>query len=131
MSEQLQGENPEDSGDKIELTKEEIVSLVQEFFEDKEILPFPGIEPEAYQAQKAGDEQYPGYTTPIDEILERFANEGMKITLGDFPKSANVFALPAQSKDIQMDSIPLRHLLIPDAMPENLKKLILSKKIKK
>lgn len=104
--------------------KEKIVSLAIELFESNEIFPFSGIDPESYSKMKVGEEEDPGYTTPIDEIIERLKNEGMKVVLGKNPQSGNVFVLPAQSSNIEMDSISPRQLQISEGMNEKLAELI-------
>jgi hypothetical protein len=105
--------------------KEKIILLAAELFESNEIFSFSGIEPESYSKMKAGEEEDPGYTTPIDEIIERFKSEGMKVVLGKNPQSGNVYILPAESTNIEMDSISPRQLQINEGMNEKLRKLIL------
>jgi len=73
---------------------------------------------------RASEEEFPGYTTPIDELIERFEKEGMKVVLGKHPESGNVFILPAGSEDIEQDSIAPRQLQISDGMDERLKNLV-------
>jgi len=106
----------------------EYVLLAKEIIERQETFPFPGIDPEAYSKIKVDEEQSPGYSTPIDELLERFRNEGMKVVLGKHPESGNVFILPAQSDDIENDNLFPKHLLPGEEMNEKLKKLILARK---
>ena len=105
--------------------KEKIISLAAELFESSETLPFSGIDPESYLKMKAVEEEDPGYTTPIDELIERFKSEGMKVILGKNPQSWNVYILPAESTNIEMDSISPRQLQISDGMDEKLRELIL------
>jgi hypothetical protein len=105
--------------------KEKIISLARELFESQENFPFLGVDPEGYLEMKTGDEEAPGYSTPTDEILERMKNEGMKIVLGKNPESGNVYVLPAQSTDIEMDSISPKRLKISEGMNEKLTELIL------
>ncbi|MFZ2501038.1 MAG: hypothetical protein WAW90_03615 [Minisyncoccia bacterium] len=104
--------------------EERIIALAKELFESQETFPFLGVDPEGYLEMKAGDEEAPGYTTPTDEIIERMKNEGMKIVLGKNPQSGNVYVLPAQSTDIEMDSISPKRLQISEGMNEKLKELI-------
>lgn len=104
--------------------KEKLLSLAKELFESQETFPFLGVDPEGYLEMKAGDEEAPGYTTPTDEIIERMKNEGMKIVLGKNPQSGNVYVLPAQSTDIEMDSMSPKRLQISEGMNEKLKELI-------
>lgn len=105
--------------------KEKIITLGKELYESREVFSFSGIDPEAYSKMKADEEEYPGYTTPMDELQERFKNEGMKVTLGKNPESGNVYILPAQSTDIEMDSISPKQLEINEEMGEKFKELIL------
>ena len=99
-------------------------SLAKELFESQEIFPFLGVDPEGYLEMKAGDEKAPGYTTPTDEIIERMKGEGIRIVLGKNPQSGNVYVLPSQSTDIEMDSVSPKRLQISEGMNEKLKELI-------
>lgn len=105
-----------------QVQKREIIILSQEL--GGEIFLFPGLDPSQYQKLKATDEKYPGFVTPIDELLKRFEEEGMKVVFGDHPASANVFVLPSRSTDIESDSISPQDLQINGRMSEKLKKLI-------
>lgn len=105
--------------------KERIIALARELFESREVFPFPNISPEAYAKIQADEKEMPGFATPIDELVERFRNEGMKVVLGKHPESGNVFILPAQSDDIENDSIFPKHLQLSDGMNEKLRELIL------
>ena len=102
----------------------EKIALAKELFERGERFPFPGINPEYYAKQLATDEEYPGDTTHIDEIIRRLQNEGMKIVLGQYPESGGVFVLPFGSDDIENDSISPHHLKIDVVTDERLRKLI-------
>lgn len=103
---------------------EEILALARALVESGETFPFPGLKPGEYEKLKAGDQDAPGYSTPIDEILERFSKEGMKVVFGDHPESGNVFILPSGSNDIQNDSISPRYLLATEDMNEIMRQLI-------
>ena len=104
--------------------KEQIIALALELHEGHEIFPFSGIYPESYSKIKADGEEMPGYATPIDELLERFKREGMKVVLGKNPQSGNVFILPSQSDDIENDSLFPKHIQISEEMDERMKNLI-------
>ena len=104
---------------------ERYVLLATELIESQEHFPFPGIDPEAYSRIRAQEAEYPGYTTPIDELVERCKNEGMKVVLGKHPESGNVWILPAHSEDANQDAIAPRQLLINETVDEKLKTLIL------
>jgi len=114
----------------IDLEKEErervekILKLVEKINESGEILPFPGIHPETHSKMKKDEDEYPGYTTPIDEIIERCEREGIKVVLGKHPESGNVFILPADSNDIENDSIAPDQLQIDAVENEELRELI-------
>ena len=112
------------SSEKEPTKKEKIISLAAELFKRKETFSFSGIDPELYSKMKAGEEEDPGYTTPIDELIERFKIEGMKVVLGKYPESGNVFVLPAGSTDIEMDSISPKQLQLTEDMNGKLKELI-------
>jgi hypothetical protein len=110
-----------------ERKKQETFVLAIELGENQEIFPFPGIDPEAYVTMKNAEKEFPGYTTPIDELITRFKNEGIKVVLGKDPDSGNVFILPGQSNDIENDGIFPKYFQISEIMDEKLKKLILMK----
>ena len=118
----------ENKSDAREQKVRETLILATELRESQELFDFPGIEAETYAKLKASDEEFPGYVTPIDELLERFKSEGMIVSLGAHPESKDVFILPVQSNDLRNDSILLRHLQINETMDERLKKLILANK---
>jgi hypothetical protein len=108
----------------------EIIELTRELSMFPEVFPFPGMDQESYEKIKAEDEEYPGMTTPIDEIMERLRNEGMKVTFGKNPESGNVYILPNGSDNIEMDSIRPRQLNIEGI--ENAKlRLLAEKELKK
>ena len=101
-----------------------ILELVESM--ENEIFPFPGIKKEAYARMKADDEEYPGYTTPTDEVIKRLKSEGIKVVLSTTDRlSGNVFILPTTSDNIEMDGcIPLKNFQIVDGMDERLRELI-------
>ena len=107
-----------------ELREGWIVALAVEIIESHEVFPFRGLDSGAYAKIKADEEESPGYATPIDELVKRFEDEGMKVVLGKNPESGNVFILPLQSDDIVNDSLFPRHLQISEGMNEKLKELI-------
>ncbi len=107
-----------------ELREGWIVALAVEIIESREVFPFSGLDSGAYAKIKADEEESPGYATPIDELVKRFEDEGMRVVLGKNPESGNVFILPLQSDDIENDSLFPRHLQISEGMNEKLKELI-------
>ncbi len=119
---------PQPEKKQMESRREKSIALARELSASQEIFPFPGINPEAYSKLKADiarDEGESGYTTAMfDELVERFKNQGMKVVLGKFPESGNVFILPSQSSDIENDSIFPRHLQISEEMDDRLKEFI-------
>ncbi len=100
------------------------MKLVEKINESKESIPFPGIQPEIYARMKKDDEEFPGYTTPIDEIIKRCEKEGIKVVLGKHPESGNVFVLPISSTDIEMDSIAPHQLVTETIEDKHLEELI-------
>ena len=113
------------SSEKEPTRKEKIIALAAELFESNETFSFSGIDPESYSKMKASEEEDSGYTTPVDDLIERFKNEGMKVVLGKNPQSGNVYVLPSESINIEMDSISPRQLQLGEEMNEKLKELIL------
>ena len=100
------------------------MKLVEKINESNESLPFPGIHPEIYSRMKKDEDEFPGYTTPIDEIIERCKREGIKVVTGKHPESGNIFVLPIGSTDIEMDSIAPCQLVIDTVENEHLIELI-------
>ncbi len=111
-----------------EQKKQEYLALAQELSEALEGFPFPGINPESYSKLKAVAEEFPKYSAPIDELIEKFKAQGMKVVLSKDPKSGNVFVLPLNSEDAEMDNLFPRHLMIAKGMDKRLRKLILLNK---
>lgn len=102
-----------------------IIALVKELSEGCEKFPFSGVESDSYSKFKADEEEFPGFATPIDALIERFNNEGIKIVFGKNPESGNVFVLPYGSDDIENDSILPQHLKMDEITDDRLKELVL------
>lgn len=116
---------PSDPIESIETRNKELVALAKELYEGHEIFPSPGFEPEAYAKLKASDEELPDYTIPINDLIRRFKNEGMKVVLGEYPESGNIFILPAQSDDKDTSAMVLpKHFEVNGVLNEKLKQLI-------
>ncbi|MFZ2189044.1 MAG: hypothetical protein WAV73_05795 [Candidatus Moraniibacteriota bacterium] len=111
-----------------EQMRKRMIELGRELERQREFYFFPGIDPEGYAKIKATEEEYPGFTTPVDELIKRFKQDGMKIVLGDHPESGNVYALPSFSDDIENDSVPLRHLQIKSGVDGRVEELIIISK---
>lgn len=101
--------------------KEKIIALGIELSESGKLFPFPGMNRNEYQEIKKNED--PFYHTPIDQLINRFQAEGLKVVL---TKSGDdVLILPLFSDDIVNDSILPRSLGITVGMDERLKALIL------
>ena len=122
-------EQPEAAISALEQQKQELLTLANELWQSGETFPFTGIDEVSYTKMKVDEEEYPGFTTPIDEIITRLQNEGMKVVLGKNPASGNVYILPAGSNDIESDSIMPRQLQVSEEMDERFKALILAMKL--
>ena len=101
-----------------------LLKLVEKINESNERIPFPGIHPEVYSRMKKDEEEFLDCVTPIDEIIKRCEEEGIKVVIGKNPESSNVFVLPADSTDIEMDSIPSYWLMIDAVKDERFRELI-------
>jgi len=101
-----------------------ISKLVVEINESGERLPFPGVRPEVYSAINEQDQEFPGYTTPISEIVARCKTEGIKIMTGRHPGSGNVYIVPAESTNVEMDGLTPYQLIADNTTNEQLKELI-------
>ena len=102
----------------------QVLELAIDICESREIFPFPGITRVSYSRIKADEEEMPGFSTPIDQLLRRFESEGMKVVLGKNPASGNVYILPAGSDDIENDSLFPRHLNLDRVTNDKLRRLI-------
>lgn len=109
-----------------EQRKKKIIALTKELGEIQESIPFSGIDPESYQKLKANDVELEGLCTPIDDLIQRFEKEGIKVVFGNDPESGNVFILPLGSDDVESDSVFPKHLQIDESMDSRLKELILA-----
>jgi hypothetical protein len=103
------------------------VALATELSESQESFPFPGIEPDMYSRMKATEMEFPDDTTPIDTLAGRFRAEGMRVFLGQYPQSGNVYIVPAGRSEAPNDDayISPKHLQINEMMDEKTKRLIL------
>ena len=119
---------PQEEDPKQKLAK--YIAIAEILSKKEEGFPFPGINPESYTNLMMDDENFPGITTPINEIIARMEKEGIRVTLGTHPESGNVFVLPmlSEDKNIGIDSIFPRHLEITEKMDGILKKLIVANK---
>ncbi|MBI2053580.1 MAG: hypothetical protein HYT41_02460 [Candidatus Sungbacteria bacterium] len=111
-------------------TRKQEIALAHELAEGGEVFSFPGIDPEAYAKLKADEEEFATYDipiemAPIDEIIRRLADEGMKIVLGPNPETGNIYILPKDSHNTGRDSILPKSLRIVEGMDARLKALIL------
>ena len=109
-----------------ERSKQRIVDLVRELEKGKERFSFSGIDDIGYAELKASEEDLPKFVTSIDELIERFKREGIKVVLGSVPESGNAFILPYGSNDIEKDSIPSRHLKTDGIVDGRLREVVLS-----
>lgn len=114
----------EENADEREQKRREIIDLAIELSESQEAFPFPGVNPEDYAKIKADRDEYPELFSPIEELMERFQSQGLKVVRGKDPSSINAFILPAESNDIENDSLYPRYLNIDAATDERLQKLI-------
>lgn len=121
-------ETPPNQENNKEQEKREYIALAEALSHNLEGFAFPGIESEWYSSLKAGDEEYPGFTTPTDEIITRMKNEGIKISLGAHPENGDVYVLPLLSNDIENDMLFPGYLITTEGMDETLKKLVLAHK---
>ena len=102
----------EQVSNQMESRKERIAALSAELIESNETFSFPGIDPEAYLKLKTdiaaaeGMSLYDVSSPTLDELIEMFQNEGMKITLGDTPIAGNIFIVPAGRNDYYQPSRP-------------------------
>ena len=121
MPEQFQFNNEAESKEQM---KGEYIGLAKELSERAEAFAFPGVNEDSYAELKATEEEGQGYITPIDDIVVRLQDEGIKVVLGEHPENGDVYILPQGSSDIQQDSILPRHLMATEDMEPELRKLV-------
>ena len=121
MSEQFQFNNEAETK---EQKKRAYIALAKELSERTEGFAFPGMNEDSYAELKATEEEGEGYITPVDDIVVRLQNEGIKVVLGDHPENGDVYILPQGSSDILQDSILPRHLMATEDMEPELRKLV-------
>lgn len=85
---------------------------------------FKGIKEESRLKIEAETKDFPEYSTPIGELIEKFKSQGMKIVLSKDPESGNVYVLPFDSENVEMDSLFPRHLIVTEDMDVRVKELI-------
>ena len=107
-----------------ESRRKKIIDLALELSE-RPGFPFPGLARGVYERLKSDEAETMGFATPIDTLIARFENEGVKVVLGKNPESGNVFVLPSQSNDIENDNLFPRHLNADGVIDEKFKELIL------
>jgi len=84
--------------------------------------PFPGIKTESYRQLKKEEEEFPGYVTPIDELLHEFRNKGMTVYSKHPPK--NIILIPIGTKDVVQNSILPYDLLLTENITGELRELV-------
>jgi len=114
---------PQNSAREKSSAKNEFICVALELSQRKEKLLFPGIDEEECASLLAVDIEFPGYSTPTEEIIIRMDNEGIKVVLGKDPESGNVFIMPFLSDNIA-DSLLPRHLKISEGLDSSLSRLI-------
>ncbi|HBP01462.1 MAG TPA: hypothetical protein DD454_04615 [Candidatus Moranbacteria bacterium] len=116
-----------EEADEKQRRKERRMVLASELSYVQEAWRFPGIDPDSYAKLKAEEEELLGFCTPIDELIRRFENEGMKVVIVPWKnnKGHNIHVLPFGSDDIENDSIPPEKLQITEFLHEDFKEFIL------
>lgn len=111
--------------EKREQIRREFIAIARELAEIQAGITFSGIDSDGYSKIKATDDEFPGYAMPIDELIVRFENEGMKVVFGTDPMGSNVLIMPFEMADDDYNGIQPEHLKLDVNMDERLKKLIL------
>jgi hypothetical protein len=110
------------SEDEKNVARQERIALAMELIASGETIPFPGINQESLDTIRQEQEEYPGYTTPIDELYARFNEEGMKLVMSK--SGLDILILPAGSDNIEEDFLLLRNLFTEGEIDERLLALI-------
>jgi hypothetical protein len=115
---------PEEIAARKDEIREAMVTHAAELSQLKESLPFPGLNPIAYVDIKRAQEEFPGYSTPIDELVARFMTEGMKVVFDKNTSGMNAAVVPGRSTDYDSDSVLFRNLQVYGMVDVRLKALI-------
>lgn len=109
-----------------EQMKRDYLELGRELSEVPEAFPFPGMKQGVYSKIKTEEKDYPaGRFTPIDELVRRLKEYGMRVTLGNkYPENPIVYIVPVDTEDFENDSLFPRQLETTEEMDGRLKKLI-------
>ena len=122
------GEIPADQGEIEEQERAERkrrkIFLARELGKIRERISFPGIDPRHYEKVKAFEQEFSGYATPIDGLIARFEDQGMKIVFSPDPESGIIYVLPFDSDDFVNDSILPQLLQTDGIMNGDLKELV-------
>jgi len=122
---------PQNNNESKESIENAYISLAVEIIEGQEVYDFPEINTGSYNLIKEQEDEMPGFTTPVDEVIEKFRLQGMKVVAGKNLVPGKIYILPAQSDDITNDSFFSRHLNIENIKDEKMRELIiLSQKLK-
>jgi len=123
VPEQDKPTSPEEAREK---RKKEIFKLALELIESGETFPFPGVSKAFYNKSKIEEVDFVemGLVTPIDDVIEKFQREGMKVVLGDDPMAINVLVIPGPNTKIDADSFLIQNLDIIRFMDPRIVKLI-------
>jgi|GEM_PF-5386026 hypothetical protein len=110
----------------------DVIAYAKELSESQESFPFPGIDPEALLNMRATDIEFPGYTTPVDTLLDRCRAEGIKVIFGKYPESGNVYIVPAGRSETENEDMYIfpRHLQENEMMNGSLRTLIIADRIR-
>lgn len=106
------------------MTKEEYIRLSEGLSQQSKAFQFFGLDDTAFAEINGEEEEYPGWNTHINDLIRRFCDSGMKVALGKYPKTGNVFVLPSDSNDIESDGVLPRQLMVRHEMNPEFIKLI-------
>ncbi len=109
----------------------ETIALAKELIESGENFPFPEIDSETLSKMKATDAEFPGYSTPVETLIDRFRSEGIKVIFTQYSESGNICIVPAGGSAPTVEDMYIfpRHLLVNETMNEKLKALITADKV--
>lgn len=104
--------------------KSKYIEVAKELSEKREGFAFPGLNQDSYDEIKTAETEYPGFSTPVDELIIKLQEQGMKVVFGKHGEAGDIYILPLQSDDLANDNIFPRQLKIIEGMDEQLVKLI-------
>lgn len=106
--------------------------LAEKLSQNPEPFLFSGIDPDEYERLKEDDQTVSGYYIPIDQRIERFQKEGVRVVVGQREGNNEIVVVPAltSTEEIKRYALFPRQLQSTPGMDEQFAELIQLNKLK-